>query len=79
MHVNAEPPSKTLTVITWPPSTSSKSSSSKTPFNSSSKDDIDDSSSDHVEDFCMISGSHSSTLDRLYAWEIKLYVGLKEL
>lgn len=72
-----EPPSKALTVITLPPSTSSQSSSSKTPFASSSKDDIDDSSSDHVEDFCMISGSHSSTLDRLYAWEMKLYEEVK--
>lgn len=72
-----EPPSKALTVITWHRSTSSQSSSSKTPFASNSKDDIDDSSSDFVEDFCMISGSHSSTLERLYAWETKLYEEVK--
>lgn len=72
-----EPPSKALTVTTWHQSTPSHSSSSKTPFASSSKDDIDDSSSDFVEDTCMISGSHSSTLDRLYAWEIKLYEEVK--
>lgn len=72
-----EPPSKALTVITSHQSTSSQSSSSKIPFASSSKDDIDDSSSDFVEDFCMISGSHSSTLERLYAWETKLYEEVK--
>lgn len=43
------------------------------------KEDIDDSGSDFVEEFCMIAGSHSSTLDRLYAWERKLYDEVKVL
>ncbi|KAH9294954.1 hypothetical protein KI387_038542 [Taxus chinensis] len=72
-----EPSSWALKLITWNRSTSSLSSSSKTPFVSISKDDIDDSSSDFVEDLCMISGSHASTLERLYAWEKKLYDEVK--
>lgn len=64
-------------VITWKRTTSSRSSSSRNPLNS--KDDNDDSGSDFVEDFCMIAGSHSSTLDRVYAWERKLYDEVKVL
>lgn len=41
------------------------------------KDDVDDSNSDFVEEFAMVSGSHSSTLDRLHAWERKLYDEIK--
>ncbi|XP_047047226.1 protein ROLLING AND ERECT LEAF 2-like [Lolium rigidum] len=66
-------------VITWNRSLSSRSSSSKNPFISAQKeaDDPADSCSDFVEEFCMISGSHASSLDRLYAWERKIYDGLK--
>uniref|UniRef100_A0A803KSL9 BZIP transcription factor n=1 Tax=Chenopodium quinoa TaxID=63459 RepID=A0A803KSL9_CHEQI len=64
-------------MIVWNRSTSSQSSSSRNPLASASKDDADDSGSECVEDFCMISGSHSSTLDRLYAWERKLYDEVK--
>lgn len=63
-------------VITWKRTTSSRSSSSRNPLNAASKDD-DDSGSDFMEEFCMIAGSHSSTLDRLYAWERKLYDEVK--
>ncbi|TYK16746.1 DUF632 domain-containing protein/DUF630 domain-containing protein [Cucumis melo var. makuwa] len=66
-------PQKTK-VITWKRSTSTRSSSSRNPL--AAKDD-DDSGSEFVEEFCMISGSHSSTLDRLYAWERKLYDEVK--
>ncbi|XP_077213610.1 protein ROLLING AND ERECT LEAF 2-like [Tasmannia lanceolata] len=72
-----EPPQHVTKVITWNRSTSSQSSSSKNPLAAASRDDIDDSGSDFVEEFCMISGSHSSTLDRLYAWERKLYDEVK--
>lgn len=54
-----------------------QSSSSRNPLAGASKDDGDDSGSGFVEDFCMISGNHSSTLDRLYAWERKLYDEVK--
>ncbi|VFQ96014.1 unnamed protein product [Cuscuta campestris] len=64
-------------VITWKRTTSSRSSSSRNPLNG--KDENDDSGSDFVEDFCMIAGSHSSTLDRLYAWERKLYDEVKAI
>ncbi|CAN6478124.1 unnamed protein product [Victoria cruziana] len=64
-------------VISWHRSTSSRSFSSRSPLVFAPKDDIDDSSSDFVEDFCMISGSHSSTLDRIYAWERKLHDEVK--
>ncbi|XP_059308074.1 protein ALTERED PHOSPHATE STARVATION RESPONSE 1 [Lycium ferocissimum] len=64
-------------VITWKRTTSLRSSSSRNPLNS--KDDNDDSGSDFVEDFCMIAGSHSSTLDRVYAWERKLYDEVKTI
>ncbi|KAG8383498.1 hypothetical protein BUALT_Bualt04G0019500 [Buddleja alternifolia] len=62
-------------VITWKRTTSSRSSSSRNPL--ATKDDNDDSGSDFIEEFSMISGSHSSTLDRLYAWERKLYDEVK--
>lgn len=55
-------------------SASSRSSSSRFFVNSSSsKDEGYESSSDFSEEPCMYSGGHQSTLDRLYAWEKKLY------
>ncbi|KAK9269541.1 hypothetical protein L1049_001317 [Liquidambar formosana] len=55
-------------------SASSRSSSARFLLNSSSSRDEDyESSSDFSEESCMFSGSHQSTLDRLYAWEKKLY------
>ncbi|KAJ9564792.1 hypothetical protein OSB04_000758 [Centaurea solstitialis] len=70
-------PTHVTKVITWKRSTSSHSSSSQNPLASRSKDDGNDSGSDFIEEFCMIAGSHSSTLDRLYAWERKLYDEVK--
>lgn len=74
--VSNEPSEGTTKVIIWK-RTSSRSSSSRNPLTSASKDENDDSGSDFVEDICMISGSHSSTLERLYAWERKLYDEVK--
>lgn len=55
-------------------SASSRSSSSRFAINSSSsKDEAYESSSDFSEESCTFSGSHQSTLDKLYAWEKKLY------
>ncbi|KAH6821461.1 DUF630 family protein [Perilla frutescens var. hirtella] len=55
-------------------SASSRSSSSRNLVSAStSKDEGYESSSDFSEDSCIFSGSHQSTLDRLYAWEKKLY------
>ncbi|PIA48093.1 hypothetical protein AQUCO_01400584v1 [Aquilegia coerulea] len=71
-----DPPEQLPKVITWHRSVSSRSSSSKNPL-TAPKDDMSDSGSDFAEEFCMITGSHSSTLDRLYAWERKLYDEVK--
>ncbi|KAF8400193.1 hypothetical protein HHK36_013489 [Tetracentron sinense] len=59
-------------------SASSRSSSSRFINNSStSRDEDDESSSDFSEESCMLSGSHQSTIGRLYAWEKKLYEEVK--
>ncbi|KAL8505324.1 hypothetical protein ACS0TY_016532 [Phlomoides rotata] len=55
-------------------SASSRSSSSRFLVSAStSRDESSESSSDFSEECCMFSGSHQSTLDRLFAWEKKLY------
>ncbi|KAJ3677314.1 hypothetical protein LUZ60_003038 [Juncus effusus] len=66
-------------IITWNRSVSSQSSNSRNPLINSPKikDNSSENGSDFVEEFCMISGSHSSTLDRLFAWEKKLHDELK--
>jgi len=58
---------------------SSRSSSSRNPLGPNSKDDIEDLTNNLFDSLCMISGSHASTLDRLYAWERKLYDEVKVL
>ncbi|KAJ8765533.1 hypothetical protein K2173_014655 [Erythroxylum novogranatense] len=75
--VSHEPVEHATKVITWKRTTSSRSSSSKSPLVTTTKDDVSDSGSDFMEEFCMIAGSHSSTLDRLYAWERKLHDEVK--
>lgn len=64
-------------IISWKRTASTRSTSSRHPLAASSMEDIDDSGSDFIEECCMIAGSHSSTLDRLYAWERKLYDEVK--
>ncbi|PIN08172.1 hypothetical protein CDL12_19259 [Handroanthus impetiginosus] len=56
-------------------SASSRSSSSRflVSASTSREESYESSSSDLSEESCMFSGSHQSTLDRLYAWEKKLY------
>ncbi|KAI9164707.1 hypothetical protein LWI28_000564 [Acer negundo] len=73
--VSHDPMQQATKVITWKRTTSSRSSSSRNPL--VTKDDASESGSDFVEEFCMIAGSHSSTLERLYAWELKLYDEVK--
>lgn len=75
--VSHEPSHNVTKVITWNRSTSARSSSSRSPLATASKDDNDDSGSEFAEEFCMIAGSHSSTLDRMDAWERKLYDEVK--
>lgn len=76
--LNQETAQHVSKVVTWKRSVSSLSSSSKSLLTTSIiKDDVGDSNSDFVEQFAMVSGSHSSTLDRLHAWERKLYDEIK--
>ncbi|XVF61668.1 hypothetical protein PTKIN_Ptkin08bG0148900 [Pterospermum kingtungense] len=76
-HVFLEPVKHATKVVHWKRSASTRSSSSRNPLATASKDDAEDSGSDFIEEFGMIAGSHSSTLDRLYAWERKLYDEVK--
>ncbi|KAJ3699697.1 hypothetical protein LUZ61_003402 [Rhynchospora tenuis] len=63
--------------LTWHKSVSSLSSSSKIPIEETTKDNIDSINSYIAGGVYMNSGSHASTLDRLYAWERKLYDEVK--
>lgn len=71
-QVQEGPAQDSIKYLTWHRTTSSRSSSSRNPLGANSKDDLDE-----PINFCMISGSHASTLDRLYAWERKLYDEVK--
>ncbi|KAG4934797.1 hypothetical protein JHK85_049716 [Glycine max] len=64
-------------IINWKRTLSSQSSSIRNPLVTTSKKYMDDNGSDFCEEPCMIAGSHSCTLDRLYAWERKLYDEVK--
>lgn len=75
--VYLEPAQNDLKYLAWHRTTSSRSSSSRTPLGLNAKDDSDDPVGNLFDNFCMISGSHASTLDRLYAWERKLYEEVK--
>ncbi|XP_076930677.1 protein ALTERED PHOSPHATE STARVATION RESPONSE 1-like [Bidens hawaiensis] len=66
-------PQQTTKVITWKRSMSSSPSLLCLPGPSST----DDNKNNFIQEFCMIAGTHSSTLDRLYAWERKLYDEVK--
>lgn len=74
-----EPAQKDTKYLIWHRTTSSRSSSSRNPLGLNAKDDSDDQAGNLFDNFCMISGSHASTLDRLYAWERKLYDEVKVL
>ncbi|KAF8009410.1 hypothetical protein BT93_J0408 [Corymbia citriodora subsp. variegata] len=62
--------------LTWHGTAASHSVSSWNALRLNPKDEIEELS-DNFDNFCMISGSHASTLDRLYAWERKLYDEVK--
>ncbi|KAI9082299.1 hypothetical protein K1719_035722 [Acacia pycnantha] len=76
-QVPEEPPQNSIKYLTWHRTASSRSSSSRNPLGANSKDDVENITSNLFDNFCMISGSHASTLDRLYAWEKKLYDEVK--
>ncbi|KAF8039680.1 hypothetical protein BT93_B2021 [Corymbia citriodora subsp. variegata] len=74
-QVQEEPAQAAMKYLTWHRTGSSHSSSSRNPLNL--KDDAEELNGNYIGSFCMISGSHASTLDRLYAWERKLYDEVK--
>lgn len=72
-----EPPSNGMKYLTYDRSVSSRSSSSRNPLGANARDDTEGLSSNLFSSMCMNSGSHASTLNRLYAWERKLYDEVK--
>ncbi|KAM0857256.1 hypothetical protein ACQ4PT_048600 [Festuca glaucescens] len=71
------PPEAEVKYLTWHRSVSSHSSSSRNPLGPASKVDVDGLTGNIFSGVYMNSGSHASTLDRLYAWERKLYDEVK--
>ena len=65
--------------LTWHRTESSRSSSSLNPLGGMNSDDVEELNTNLFENIGMIAGSHASTLDRLYAWERKLYDEVKVL
>lgn len=76
-QVQEEPAQNSMKYLTWHRTASSRSSSSRNPLGANSRDDMEDLAGNLFDNICMISGSHASTLDRLYAWERKLYDEVK--
>ncbi|XP_078437969.1 uncharacterized protein LOC144708480 [Wolffia australiana] len=68
-------PQDTQLKLDWHKSSSSLSSSSRSPMIAPRENGLEPAST--VLNSCMNSGSHASTLDRLYAWERKLYDEVK--
>ncbi|XP_021892561.1 uncharacterized protein LOC110810646 isoform X1 [Carica papaya] len=75
-QVQEEPAQTDVKYLTWQRTESSRSSSSRNPLGLNS-DDIGELNNSLFDSIYMISGSHASTLDRLYAWERKLYDEVK--
>lgn len=73
----SEPSQNSVKYLTWHRTSSFRSSSSRNLLATNSNNDIADPSKILFDNFCMVSGSHASTLDRLYAWEKKLYDEVK--
>lgn len=75
-QIPEEPPQTSVKYLTWHRTTSSHASSPNR-LGVNSADDIEDVTNNLFDNFCMVSGSHASTLDRLFAWEKKLYDEVK--
>ncbi|XP_042003211.1 nitrate regulatory gene2 protein-like [Salvia splendens] len=76
-QIPQEPPQESVKYLTWHRTTSSRSASSRNLLGVNSRDGAEDLGKNLFDNFCMVSGSHASTLDRLYAWEKKLYDEVK--
>ncbi|OEL21197.1 hypothetical protein BAE44_0017784 [Dichanthelium oligosanthes] len=77
VHIPQPPPQAEVKYLTWHRSMSSLSSSSRNPLGTATKDDTDGLTGNIFSGVYMNAGSHASTLDRLYAWERKLYDEVK--
>lgn len=75
-QVPEEPAQNDTKYLTWHRSTSSRASSFRHDPTSANTT-TEDVASSLFDNFCMNAGSHASTLDRLYAWEKKLYDEVK--
>ncbi|XP_021713436.1 uncharacterized protein LOC110681591 [Chenopodium quinoa] len=76
-HVQEEPTQSAMKYLMWHRTTSFHSSSSRNFLDSHAREDVGDFTSDLFDNIYMNSGSHASTLDRLFAWERKLYDEVK--
>ncbi|CAI9781353.1 unnamed protein product [Fraxinus pennsylvanica] len=76
-EVKEEPPQTSVKYLTWHRTMSPRSASSRNLLGLNSVDDGEDIANNLFDNFCMVSGSHASTLDRLYVWEKKLYDEVK--
>ncbi|EYU46134.1 hypothetical protein ABFS82_04G070500 [Erythranthe guttata] len=77
-EVPQEPAQNSVKYLTWHRTASFRSASSRNLLGANSNiDGVDDLRNNLFDNSCMVSGSHASTLDRLYAWEKKLYDEVK--
>ncbi|KAK9062696.1 hypothetical protein SSX86_019885 [Deinandra increscens subsp. villosa] len=77
-QLQEEPAQNDTKYITWHRSTSSRASSFRhDPASGITRENSEDVSSSLFDTYYMNAGSHASTLDRLYAWEKKLYDEVK--
>ncbi|KAL6524279.1 hypothetical protein OROGR_016713 [Orobanche gracilis] len=72
-----EPQQNCVKYLTWHRMTSFRVGSSRNLLGANSTDGANDLGNNLFDNSCMVSGSHASTLDRLYAWEKKLYDEVK--
>ncbi|KAL4578592.1 hypothetical protein LXL04_014717 [Taraxacum kok-saghyz] len=76
-HVQEEPAQNETKYLTWQRTTSSRASSFRHEPSPKPNNTPDDVASGLFDNFYMNAGSHASTLDRLHAWEKKLYDEVK--
>ncbi|KAI7734497.1 hypothetical protein M8C21_002236 [Ambrosia artemisiifolia] len=77
-QVQEEPAQNDMKYLTWHRSNSSRASSFRhDPTSGTPRETPEDVSTSLFDNFCMNAGSHASTLDRLHAWEKKLYDEVK--
>lgn len=76
-QVPEEPPETNVKYLTWHRTSSSRCSSSRNLIGSNPAEEMEDLTKNLLDSLSMVSRSHASTLDRLFAWEKKLYDEVK--